>query len=140
MGWLQIDHVIPVAKNGSDDLDNKNQVVSENEVIAVETKTALEPSAYEQALLGIVRALPPERVVQILDYARYIESQAGEDFGILHDDETLEEVIADEAQWEAQFAETQGGLKKMAEKVREDIRAGRTPKMVFKKDGRIAPG
>ena len=101
--------------------------------------SARQPSASEQALLRIVRTLPIERIVQILDYARYIESQAVEDFGILHDDETKEEIIADEARWDQQFAATQDGLK-MAEKVREDIRAGRTSKMVFKKDGRIAPG
>ena len=100
-------------------------------------KSALQSSAYEQALLRIVRTLPIERVVQILDYARYIESQAVEDFEILHDDETKEEIIADEARWEEQFAATQDGLKKMTEKVREDIRAGRTSKMVFKNDGRI---
>ncbi len=106
----------------------------------MEMKTTIEPSAYEQALFRIVRALPIERVVQILDYARYIELQAVEDFEMLHDDETKSEIIADEAQWDEQFAATQDGLKKMADKVREDIRAGRTPKMVFKKDGRIAPG
>jgi hypothetical protein len=106
----------------------------------MEMNTALKPSAYEQALLRIVRTLPIERVVQILDYARYIESQAVEDFEILHDDETKEEIIVDEARWDAQFAATQDAMKKMAEKVREDIRAGRTSKMVFKKDGRIAPG
>jgi ribosomal-protein-alanine N-acetyltransferase len=60
-------------------------------------KTAQRASAHEQALLRIVRTLPLERVVQILDYARYIESQAVEDFEILHDDETKEEIIADEA-------------------------------------------
>jgi len=105
----------------------------------MEMKTALQPSAYEQALLRIVRTLPLERVVQILDYARYIKSQAVEDFETLHYDETKEEIIADEERWDEQFAATQDGLKKMADKVREDIRAGRTSKMAFKKEGRIAP-
>ncbi len=100
-------------------------------------KTAQQSSAHEQALLRIVRTLPIERVVQILDHARYIESKAVEDFEILHDDETKEEIIVDEARWDEQFAATQDGLKKMAEKVREDIRAGRTSKMVLKNDGRI---
>jgi len=90
--------------------------------------------------MRIVRALPIERVMQILDFARYIQSQTIEDFGLLDEDETEEEVLADEAQWDAQFAATQDDLKKMADEVRADIRAGRTTPMIFTEDGRIAPG
>ncbi len=103
-------------------------------------RTTLQPSVYEQALISIVRTLPVERVVQVLDYARYIQSQAIEDFGLLDEDETDGEILADEAHWDAQFAATQDGLEKMAEKVRADIGAGRTMPMVFRKDGSIAPG
>ncbi len=106
----------------------------------METQTALQQSAYEQTLINILRTLPVERVAQILDYARYIQSQTSEDFRFLDEDETEEEILADEARWDAQFAATQDGLKKMAEKVRADIRAGRTLPMVFTKDGGIAPG
>jgi hypothetical protein len=100
---------------------------------------AASQSAYEQALLSIVHTLPVERVLQILDYARYVQMQANEDFGFLDDDES-EEVQADEALWDAQFANSQHGLKKMADKVRADISAGRTSPMVFTKDGSIKPG
>jgi hypothetical protein len=102
-------------------------------------ETPVQPSAYEQSLMRIVRTLPLERVVQILDFARYVQSQAIEDVGFLDEDETAEEILADEARWDAQFATTQDGLKKMADKVRADIRAGRTMPMVFTKDGSIAP-
>jgi len=95
---------------------------------------------YEQALVGIVQTLPVERAAQILDYARYIQSQAIKDSGILDSDETEEEILADETRWDAQFAATQGGLEKMADKVRADIRAGRTMPMVFTPDEKIAPG
>jgi hypothetical protein len=106
----------------------------------MDARQTVQPSAYEQTLISIVRALPIERVVQIIDYARYIQSQTVKDFGFLDDDETEEEILADEARWDAQFAATQDGLEKMADKVREDIRAGRAMPMVFTKDGRIAPG
>ena len=98
----------------------------------------LQPSAHEQSLIDIVRTLPIERVIQVLDYARYIQSQAIEDFRFLDEDETEEEILADEAHWEAQFAATQDGLNKMAEQVRAEIRAGRTTPMVFKDEG-LAP-
>ena len=104
----------------------------------METKT-MPPSAYEQALVNIVRKLPVERVAQILDYARYIQLQV-QDASALDDAATEAEILADEAVWDAQFAETQGELAKVAEQVRAEIRAGRTQPMVFTKDGRIAPG
>ncbi|MBM3134694.1 MAG: hypothetical protein FJZ89_05275 [Chloroflexi bacterium] len=106
----------------------------------MERQTLLQPSAYEQTLISIVRTLPAERVIQILDYARYIQSQVSEDFNLLEDDETEEEILADEALWDAQFAATQDGLKKMADKVRAEIRAGHTMPMVFTRDGGLAPG
>jgi len=107
--------------------------------IVMKKETALEPFLFEQALINIIRKLPIERVVQILDYARYIQTQTSEDFGLLDDDETEQEILADEARWDAQFAATQEGLNKMADKVRAEIQAGRSRPMSFKKDGRIVP-
>lgn len=97
----------------------------------------LQLSSYEEILTGIVRALPAERVVQILDYARYIQSQTD---GLLNEDETEEEICADEAHWNSQFAATQDGLKKMADKVRAEIRAGRTIPIAFTKEGKMVSG
>jgi len=105
----------------------------------METQTTIQSSAYEQTLISIVRTLPIERVLQILDYARYIQSQVMEDFSLLDRDETEEDILADEARWDAQFAATQEGLKKMADKVRAEIGAGRTMAMVFTPEGRLAP-
>ena len=105
----------------------------------MKTETVEQPSAYEQTLVNIVRALPVERVVQILDYARYIQLQVQADFA-LDDTATEEAILADEARWDAQFAETQDALAKMADHVRAEIRAERTQPMVFTQDGRIAPG
>ena len=39
--------------------------------------------------------------------------------------------LADEEEWDAAFARSQDKLAKLAEKVREDIRAGRVKKMGF---------
>lgn len=46
-------------------------------------------------------------------------------------DETEDEIIADEARWDEQFAKTQDGLHKMANKVRNEIRKGNSMAMVF---------
>ena len=87
-----------------------------------------EPTTYEKTLIHIVRKLPIERTAQIVDYARYIQQQTQEDFGVLEDDFSPEEILADEKRWDAQFAESQDALSKMTDKVRADIKAGRTRK------------
>ncbi|PIE34711.1 hypothetical protein CSA56_06985 [candidate division KSB3 bacterium] len=104
--------------------------------MAVQTNRPI--SSYEQELLRIVHTLPVERLFQILDFARYVQGQANEDF--LHlDDESEEDILADEAKWDQQFAATQDGLKNMAERVRAEIRAGRTQSIKFTKDGEMMP-
>lgn len=105
----------------------------------MEKQVTLQSSTDEQTLIHIVRTLPTERVLQILDYARYIQQQTSKDVEGLDDEESEEDIQVDEGRWDAQFAATQDGLKKMADKVRADIQAGRTLPMVFKKDGSIAP-
>jgi hypothetical protein len=100
-------------------------------------ETTLQLFAYEEILMNIVRSLPAERVIQILDYARYIQSQTDK---LITKDETEEEIIADEEHWNSQFAATLNGLKKMADKVRSDIRAGRSMPMVFTKEEKILIG
>ena len=97
-------------------------------------------SSYEQLLIDIVRALPAERVAQILDFARYVQTQTAEDFGVPDEPESEQEMLADEARWDAQFEATQDGLQKMASRVRSEIKAGRTMPMRFTRDGRIVPG
>ena len=100
---------------------------------------AIPNTSYEQELLHIIHTLPVERIAQIVDFARYIQSQTTEDF-IRVDDESEEDILADEAQWDAQFAATQDGLKRMAESVRSEIQAGRAQSMKFKKNGEMLPG
>jgi len=89
----------------------------------------LENTTYEKTLLHIVQTLPVERIVQIVDCVRYIQKQTQEEFGILEDDFLSEEILVDEKRWDAQFAESQDALSKMADKVRADIKARRTRKM-----------
>ena len=115
--------------------------VNSYEVMQMGTQTALQPSAYEQALISIVRTLPVERVVQILDYAHYIQSRTVEDFGFLDDDETEEEIRASEEKWDRLFAkpEAQRVMREMAHEALEDYRAGRTTDITITEDGRLAP-
>lgn len=73
--------------------------------------------AYEQALLSIARTLPTERVLQVLQFARFLQVQTLDEFA-LDEDERPEEIAADEALWDAQFVASQDGLAKTDENVR----------------------
>ncbi len=95
---------------------------------------------YEQALINIVQSLPSERVEQIVDFARFIQFLELAERGILHEDETEEEIRADNERWEATFSASRDKLRALAREAREEIQAGRTMAMTFTDDGEIAPG
>lgn len=89
-----------------------------------------ETATYEQTLLTIIRTLPIERTVQIIDFARYVQSQTVADVALV-EGQSEEVIQADEDRWDAQFAATQEGLQAMASQVRAAIRAGQTQGMGF---------
>jgi len=109
----------------------------------MEAQTVSPVSLYEQTLVSIIRRLPAERASQIVDFARFIEYQTFQvdtEDALPDEQETEEEILADEARWEAQFAASRDKLRRLAAEAREEIRAGRTYEMIFTAEGRIAPG
>lgn len=104
----------------------------------MDTQTAIQQ--YEQKLIGIVRRLPPERVSELIDFAQFLAFQArvhGEE----SPDESEEEIVADNARWDALFAtdESQRLLEKMADEALAEIEAGHAKSMAFTDDGEIVP-
>jgi len=78
-----------------------------------------------------MRRLPPERVLQLVDFARFLEFQASERYDEWPDEEeteTEEEIRASEEKWDALFAkpEAKHVMREMAREAREDYRAGQT--------------
>ena len=63
-------------------------------------QTTGQPSVYEQTVLTIMRRLPPERVLQLVDFARFLEFQAA--------------------------PEAKRVVREIAREAREDYRAGQT--------------
>lgn len=100
---------------------------------AVKSKSRQE---YEQAILHIVQALPLERVTQILDFARFIETQLEDE---LEETESEEEIAASEARWDELLArpEAQVKLLEMAEEALLEDDAGSTFEMRFDKQGNL---
>lgn len=91
---------------------------------------------YVQILDGIVRKLPIERVPQVVDFARFIETQVDEE---LEEEETAEEIAASEARWDAIVAHpaVQAKLLEMAEEAEAEDDAGLTLEMQFDAEGNL---
>lgn len=110
----------------------------------MEMQMTSQDSAYEQTVISIMRRLPPERVLQIVDFARFLELQAA----MKHDDwldeeeaETEEEIRASEKRWDELLArpEAKRVMREMAREAREDYCAGRTTDITITEDERLAP-
>ncbi len=89
----------------------------------------------EQTLISIVRELPPERISQLVGYARSLLPQA------VPDQQDTPETISSEERWTplSDQPEQQRTLLEMAQEAREDLRSGRATDIVFAEDGSLAP-
>ncbi len=108
-------------------------------------QTALQSSVYEQTVINIIRKLPPERIMQLIDFAQFLEFQIvqknNDDRLDKEETETEEGIRASEKKWDELFVkpEAKHVMRKMAHEALEDYRAGRTTDIAITKDGRLAP-
>lgn len=95
---------------------------------------------YERTLIKIARVLPPNRIEQLVDFARFLETQSLNEE--LIQEEGLAEIEADNARWDALLAtdEAQTLLEKLAQEALAEHRAGKTKPMAFNDKGQIVPG
>ncbi len=111
---------------------------------AIEMQTTTQPSAYEQTVVNIMRKLPPERILELVDFARFLEIQSAKSTDEHLDEEeteTEEEIRASEEGWDHLLAQPNAKhvLRDMARQAREDYHAGRTTDITTTEDGRLAP-
>lgn len=94
---------------------------------------------YERTLLAIARTLPPGRVEQLIDYARFLEAQMLNE--ALLAEETAANIAADNAAWDALLAGEAGQnvLEKLVGEAAAEYRAGKTNAVTFDDEGRLAP-
>jgi hypothetical protein len=90
-------------------------------------------------LIGIVRTLPPERALELVDFARFLQSQATRPSREMDETEELER--SGEDKWGQLLAkpEAQRALIEMAREARQDYEAGRTTDITTTDDDRLAP-
>jgi len=95
-------------------------------------------TTYEQMLIDIVRTLPPERVSELVDFARFLKSRVVKPYEppVLEEeesegDEKREQLLAK--------PEAQQVMIEMAHEARADLYAGRTTDIAITEDGRLTP-
>jgi len=98
-------------------------------MVIMKENLAAKIDEYEERLVGIVRRLPPERVVQLVDFARFLEAESEED------------IEATEAQWDDLLAkpEAKRKLREMAREALDEHRSGQATQIKVTEDGRLAP-
>jgi hypothetical protein len=81
---------------------------------------------YERTLLGIARRLPPGRVEQLIEYARFLEAQILDE--ALLAEVGVAETAADDARWDALLASEDGQalLEKLAAEASVEHGAGKS--------------
>jgi len=96
---------------------------------------ARQPATLELALIDVVRTLHPRRVVQVLDFARWLQTQPAPD-------EDLSERVAqldielEERAWEQIYLANRDDFRAMAHQALVDLDAGETMEMVMV-DGKV---
>ena len=95
---------------------------------------------YERILINTVRTLPPNRVEQLVDFARFLEAQILAEELLPEEDVT--EIEADNARWDTLLAtdEAQVLLEKLAGEALVEHRVGMTRPMACNDEGRIVSG
>ncbi|MCD6185994.1 MAG: hypothetical protein J7K84_09470 [Deltaproteobacteria bacterium] len=111
----------------------------------MEIQTDFQSSKYEQTLINIIRKLPPERILQVVDFAQFLELQivqkSSDDWLNEEKNETKESFQANEKKWDELLdkPEAKRVMRKMAYEALEDSRAGRTTDIAITEDGRLTP-
>ena len=92
--------------------------------------------SFEEALLGTVRGLPPQRAVQVLDFARWLRTQSESDRGPV-EDLAENDLQAEDAHWDQFYRQNRDTFRSMAREAVEQYEAGETQEMVIE-EGKLS--
>ncbi len=99
------------------------------------TKSAHLPASLERTLLDVVRALPSGRALQVLDFARWLQTQLSpeenEGSKTAHAELEREEKV-----WEQTYNANRDDFRAMARQALSDLDTGETLEMVIA-DGKV---
>lgn len=107
----------------------------------MEKHTKSHSSPYEQTVIKIMRKLPPDRISELVDFARFLEQIARRDEKEEEAAEMQKDISPGEEKWDQLLArpEAKRAMREMAREAREDYHAGRTTDIAVTDDGYLAP-
>ena len=110
-------------------------ILTEEEEMMATVQMKDKTGTYEQVVLTIMRRLPPYRVLELVDFARFLEAQTAQ-----QPEQELTTNATEDA-WERLLAKPAARrvLRDMAAEAREDYQAGRTTDIQITEDGELAP-
>lgn len=91
---------------------------------------------FEKALLGAVRGLPPQRALQVLDFARWLRTQSESDKWLV-EDLAVDDLQAEDAHWDQFYAQNRDTFRAMAREAVEQYEAGETQEMIIE-EGKLS--
>jgi len=97
-------------------------------------------SLYEYTVINIIRRLPPEKITELIDFAKFLESEyVRKNNDPVYEDKTGTEET--EKKWNKLFAEPESKniMREMAKEAREDYYGGKTTDILITEDGRLKP-
>ena len=102
-------------------------------------------SSDEQTVVSIMRRLPPERVGELVDFARFLEFRAADQFLDWLDAtpvQSQKETTRKEDAWENLLAQPEAKrvLRQLVQEARTEYATGQATDITITDDGRLAPG
>ena len=91
-----------------------------------------------EQVIELVKTMPAERLGSLYDFALFLQSRPVFPPGFVDVfGASVEEIVADEALWDEQFAASADKLLHLAEQAVDEYRAGQTSPMEFDEKGRL---
>lgn len=103
----------------------------------MKTESTLDIQTLEQALVRTIRTLHPRRVVEVLDFARWLQTQPAVD-EFTAEMLTAEELEEEEKAWQAAYDANREEFRAMARDALNELDRGETLGMVVR-EGKIHP-
>jgi siderophore synthetase component len=103
----------------------------------MKTETTLDLKTLEKSLVDTIRTLHPRRAAEVLDFARWLQTQPQTD-EFLTDGLSPAELAAEEEAWQATYNANREEFRAMAREALNELDAGETLGMVVR-EGKIYP-
>ncbi len=102
----------------------------------MEEQTIMHSIVYEQAIVNVVRTLPARRAAEVLDFARWLQTQVQPGSDAAQDALPDDDIEQEERIWENSYLASRDEFRLMAREAVAEYEAGTTLEMIIE-DGHV---